>query len=38
VENFPPHEMLPAIEQRFGYGDTGRGRVFGKEALGEDTG
>jgi hypothetical protein len=38
VENFPLHETLPAIEQRFGYGVTQRRGVFGKEALGDDTG
>jgi hypothetical protein len=37
-EDFLPYEMLPAIEQRFGYGVTGRGGVLGKEALGNDTG
>jgi hypothetical protein len=37
-ENFPLHEMLPAIEQRFGYGVTRHRGVFGKEALGDDTG
>ena len=37
-EDFLLHEMLPAIEQRFGYRVTGRRGVFGKEALGDDTG
>jgi hypothetical protein len=37
-EDFLLHEMLPPIEQRFGYGATGRRGVFGKEALGDDTG
>jgi S-formylglutathione hydrolase FrmB len=29
-EDFLLHEMLPAIEQRFGCGGTGRCGVFGK--------
>jgi hypothetical protein len=28
-EHFPLHEMLPAVEQRFGCGGTGRRGVFG---------
>jgi hypothetical protein len=37
-EDFLLYEILPAIEQGFGYGVTGRGGVFGKGALGDDTG
>jgi hypothetical protein len=35
---FPTARDAAAIEQRFGYGVTGRGGVLGKEALGHDTG
>src|SRR5215471_9664117 len=31
-EDFLLHEMLPAIEQRFGYGGSGRRGVFGKSS------
>jgi hypothetical protein len=33
-EDFLLHEMLPAIEQRFGCGGTGRRGVFGKSSGG----
>src|SRR5260370_29179109 len=34
-EDFLLHEMLPAIEERFGCGGTGRRRVFGQRSRGE---
>jgi S-formylglutathione hydrolase FrmB len=33
-EDFPLHEMLPAVERRFGCGGTGRRVVFGKSSGG----
>jgi S-formylglutathione hydrolase FrmB len=36
-EDFLLHEMVPAIEQRFGCGGTGRRGVFGKSSGGYGT-